>query len=399
MPTNHKIADMLFQKYPVIAKRAATKPPLREGDLVVDAGYIGIPELVDDATGRIMSRSGDYARVEWRNGDKENVHVAHLVRIKENYIPEFHDSAYELPKFSPGMRVILGNGDSARVVERVTGPTGFNSFRVQIEGSINPLYIGRRVYATPDGMYRVAGLAPDTVAAFYKDGKLSPKATIGCEIVIDDIDQQVGLQKYSSLPHDDGMLFPYEPPRNVTFHMGKVAFPIDVVFVGPHGRIAAIEENCEPGIEQYWSHGRVSAVIEVNGGWCADHDIVVGDLVRLSNTRHAQETMEPHQNRNDMLNFNVNRGLDNNYSDVPHNRFDSNGLPAETLNKGTSIFSADPGSEHPIGMPSEDKLVPTTSPTQQLGHDPAILKEDKPSNNPLREKNEGDGSGYSGYRG
>lgn len=368
MPINNMLAENLFKKYPVVINRGAFALPLQEGDLVTDAGFADLPMLVDDSTGRIIARHGAIARVEWRTGEREDVHVSSLVRIKENYVPECHDSAYDLPKFSPGTRVVLGNGDSARIVEKVTGPTGFHSFRVQIEKSANPLYVGRRVYATPDGMYRIAGLAPDVVACFYKEGKLSPKATIGCEVVVDDIDQQVGLQKYSSLPQDDGMLFPYEPPRNVTFHMGSVQFPIDVIFVGPHGRIAAIEENCEPGIEQHWSHGRISAVVEVNGGWCAERDIVEGDLVRLSNTKFAQEKFKPHENRNDMGNSNVNRGLDNKYTTAPGgSRYKDRGQPATMLNDGESIFSGGPGSEAPQGGAIP---VPAIKPDQTLGIDP-----------------------------
>jgi uncharacterized membrane protein (UPF0127 family) len=388
MPTNHKLAENLFKKYPGVISRGAAKLPLQEGDLVTDAGFADLPMLVDDSTGRIIARHGSFVRVEWRTGEREDVHVANLVRVRENYIPEFHDSVYDIPKFVPGTRVVLGNGDSARVLEKVTGPTGFHSFRVQIENSANPLYVGRRVYATPDGMYRVAGLAPDTVACFYKEGTLTPKATIGCEVVVDDVEQQVGLQKYSSLPQDDGMLFPYEPPRNVTFHMGSVAFPIDVIFVGPHGRIAAIEENCEPGVEQHWSHGRTSAVIEVNGGWCAARDIVQGDLVRLSNTKFAEENFKPHENRNDMGNFNMNKGLDNKYTTAPGNsRYKDRGLPVDILNSGDSIFSSGPGSESPGPGPT---TMPVEKPDQQLGRQPNV-KTDKNDNG-------SDGSGYNGYR-
>jgi uncharacterized membrane protein (UPF0127 family) len=371
MATNHKLAERLFTKYPVVVKRGAAKLPLQEGDLVTDAGFVDLPRLMDDSTGRIIARHGSHVRVEWRNGEREDVHVANLVRVKENYIPEFHDSVYDIPKFSAGTRVVLGNGDSARVIEKVTGPTGFHSFRVEIEKSANPLYVGRRVYATPDGMYRIAGLAPEIVAAFYREGKISPKATIGCEIAVDELDQQVGLQKYSSLPQDDGMLFPYEPPRKVTFHMGSVSFPIDVIFVDPRGRIAAIEENCEPGVEQYWSHGRISAVIEVNGGWCAARDIVAGDLVRLNNMRRAQEEFQPHVNRNDMANSNVNKDPHGQgYTEAPGGtRFDGHDTPDKILNKGTSPFSNGPGSEAPA---AGNAVVPTIRPKQQLGVDPTL---------------------------
>ena len=375
MPWNNLSAERLFKRYPVVVNRGAAKLPLQEGDLVIDAGFIGLPRLYDDSTGRILARNGSYARVEWRNGEKEEVHVGSLVRVKENYIPDFPESAYDIPKFVPGTRVVLGNGDTGKVLEKVTGPTGFSSFRVEVQRSVNPMYVGRRVYATPDAMYRIAGLEPEIVASFYRDGKITAKATIGCEVVVDDTDQQVGLQKYSSLPQDDGMIFPYEPPRKVTFHMGSVQFPIDVVFVGPHGRIAAIEENCEPGIEQYWSHGRISAVIEVNGGWCAARDVVVGDLVRLANTRRAQEDYRPGDNRNDMNQFNVNKGLDNKFNTAPGaERYKDRSLPVDQQDNA-SVFSS----------PS------TQVPTQEMGRDPSNVTMDKNDNG-------SDGSGYDGYR-
>jgi uncharacterized membrane protein (UPF0127 family) len=219
------------------------------------------------------------------------VSISAITRVADRYEPAFHDSAFELPKFTPGTKVVLGNGDRGRVLEQLTGPTGFKSFRIQIDKSIDSSSIGRRVFATQNAMLKVGRLLPDSIVSIFKEGTTEAVGIVGCELAVSQTAQMVGLQKYSSLPSENGMLFPYDPPRDVAFHMGDVSFPIDVVFVDGNGKIAAIEPDCQPGQDQYWKHRRIAAVLEVNGGWCDERGIHVGDRVRIGTAKSADQMM------------------------------------------------------------------------------------------------------------
>jgi uncharacterized membrane protein (UPF0127 family) len=340
MSASHRIADTLFKSYPNVVERGSTRLPLQEGDLVADRGYAHMPRIPDDSIGRIRAINERTASVEWRDGSRDTVSLDHIARVSQSYEPMLHESAYELPKFKSGTRVLLGNGDQGRVLEQLVGPTGFKSFRIQIDKSVNPQSVGRRVYATHNAMVKVGSLLTDVMAAVFKEGNLEPVATIGCELAVDHEDQVVGLQKYSSMPSDHGMLFPYEPPQRATFHMGNVRFPIDVLFIDPRGRIAAIEENCEPGIEEYWSHGKVSAVLEVVGGWCAEQGVMAGDLVRLVNTKTAQELFD--SSRPDALEYQPASTLATN----PTERFRGHETPAEQNANPESVLSGEADGAH-----------------------------------------------------
>lgn len=120
--------------------------------------------------------------------------------------------------------------------------------------------------------------------AFGPDGGLK----LSC-LVADQQDMQVqGLQKHSELGMYEGMLFPYEKPRKVSFHMGEVKFPIDIIFVGSDGRVTKKVENIEPGSPGRWGMDHVSAVIEANGGFCASHNVEVGMHVAGLTNKTAQ---------------------------------------------------------------------------------------------------------------
>lgn len=118
--------------------------------------------------------------------------------------------------------------------------------------------------------------------------KFGSGAKLVCEVVDNERAQTVGLQKYASLPDGYGMIFPYNEPRQVTFHMGTVPFPIDIMFVGSNGRISKIVEYAEPGTREKWSMSHVSAVIEANAGFCRSNKISVGDMVNAPLVKDSQ---------------------------------------------------------------------------------------------------------------
>ncbi len=87
-----------------------------------------------------------------------------------------------------------------------------------------------------------------------------------------------GLQGFRPLHSHEAALFVFPKPEAVTFWMGSVDFPIDIVFVSPERRVVRIYPWCRPGsLEVYPSIQKISWVLETAAG----SGIKVGDNVSL----------------------------------------------------------------------------------------------------------------------
>jgi uncharacterized membrane protein (UPF0127 family) len=90
--------------------------------------------------------------------------------------------------------------------------------------------------------------------------------------------QRRGLQGFRQLAKDEAALFPYPTPVAVTFWMGRVAFPIDIVFVDPAMAVSRVYSDCRPNQRDlYPSPGPVRWVIETAAG----SGVREGDRVRI----------------------------------------------------------------------------------------------------------------------
>ena len=151
--------------------------------------------------------------------------------------------------FKPGDKVKLGNGTEGVVKEFITSPTGFFSYSVETTD-------GKLVTATAPAMLKCASATiPVTVG----------DRIFNCRVARTLSEQSRGLQGSDPLGPDDGMLFHFGHPRNATFHMAGVTFPIDIMFV-EGGRVARVVRNASPGSKERWSYPRAEAVIEVAAG-------------------------------------------------------------------------------------------------------------------------------------
>ena len=93
-------------------------------------------------------------------------------------------------------------------------------------------------------------------------------------------EQARGLMFRTALGTDEGMIFPMSPPRVASFWMRNTVIPLDLIFVGPDGRITNIAANAVPYDERPLSStGLVKGVLELSGGRAAELGIVAGDLV------------------------------------------------------------------------------------------------------------------------
>lgn len=102
--------------------------------------------------------------------------------------------------------------------------------------------------------------------------------------------QQQGLSGRESIESDRGMLFVYNEPANYKFWMKDMKFEIDIIWIDK-GKVVGITDNVpvpSPNtplnkLPSYASPQPVTAVLEVQAGFTATHNIMVGDTVEINN--------------------------------------------------------------------------------------------------------------------
>ena len=93
-------------------------------------------------------------------------------------------------------------------------------------------------------------------------------------------EQAKGLMFRTEMGADEGMLFPYDQPRVLSFWMKNTVLSLDLVFIDEQHRIINIAENAVPYSEQsILSDAPGVAVLELNGGRTRALGIVAGDKV------------------------------------------------------------------------------------------------------------------------
>jgi uncharacterized membrane protein (UPF0127 family) len=93
-------------------------------------------------------------------------------------------------------------------------------------------------------------------------------------------EQARGLMFRTEMGADEGMLFPYEAPRVLSFWMKNTVLSLDIVFIGPDRRVINIAERTVPYSEaSVTSDAPGIAVLELNGGRARELGIVAGSKV------------------------------------------------------------------------------------------------------------------------
>jgi hypothetical protein len=92
--------------------------------------------------------------------------------------------------------------------------------------------------------------------------------------------QARGLMFRTELGDFEGMIFPSPTPEPRSFWMKNTPLSLDIIFIGPDGRITNIAANTTPYSEDsVRSSGLASAVLELRAGRAAALGIVPGDRV------------------------------------------------------------------------------------------------------------------------
>lgn len=105
------------------------------------------------------------------------------------------------------------------------------------------------------------------------------------EVAIAETPEQrsLGLMDVRNMPTNKGMLFIFEHEEPLSFWMANTPLPLDLIFVNRSMQIVRIHHNAQPYSERQFPSGEPAIyVVEVNAGFCLDHDITEGQFIRYS---------------------------------------------------------------------------------------------------------------------
>lgn len=89
-----------------------------------------------------------------------------------------------------------------------------------------------------------------------------------------------GLMFVKHLNAGDGMLFVYPQPQPIAMWMKNTLIPLDMLFVGPDGKVMKVVANTEPhSLKTIESGGAALGVVELAGGTAARLKIAPGAQV------------------------------------------------------------------------------------------------------------------------
>jgi uncharacterized membrane protein (UPF0127 family) len=100
------------------------------------------------------------------------------------------------------------------------------------------------------------------------------------EVATTPLEQEIGLMGRTRAGGRAGMYFPLPRPGTVEVDTSGVQFPVDILFVGPDGRIARIERMARAGAIDFKSPGSVTAYLQIDGGRARKLGIRAGDILR-----------------------------------------------------------------------------------------------------------------------
>lgn len=100
--------------------------------------------------------------------------------------------------------------------------------------------------------------------------------------------KRVGLQNVEHLPENEGMLFYFDPPEDVSFWMKDVSIPLDIIFINEDQEVIKVLQG-EPFSENQMIVRDVAFVLEVN----QNSGIKQGDELELENNNPTMKVLFP----------------------------------------------------------------------------------------------------------
>ncbi len=99
------------------------------------------------------------------------------------------------------------------------------------------------------------------------------------EVAKTESQHQQGLMGRTQLAPNSGMVFLFDPPREVSMWMKDTLIPLDMLFVNPQGKIFRLREGKPNDLTPLASNGKTAAVIELPYGTVKKFNIRIGDKV------------------------------------------------------------------------------------------------------------------------
>lgn len=129
---------------------------------------------------------------------------------------------------------------------------------------------------------RTAAVSPAGLALVpleIRSGNRSHRFTV--ELADTPDQQERGLMYRPKVGADEGMIFPFSPPRPASFWMHNTMVPLDMLFIRANGTIARIAVNTVPYSEDHVTSGGepVASVLELAGGRTVELGIKENDQV------------------------------------------------------------------------------------------------------------------------
>jgi uncharacterized membrane protein (UPF0127 family) len=104
-------------------------------------------------------------------------------------------------------------------------------------------------------------------------------ARFDVEVAASPEQQEKGLMFRTALAPDHGMIFPYDPPREVGFWMKNTLIPLDIIFIRADGTIARVSPAQAMSLDLIPSGEPIALVLEIAAGRAAQLGIKEGDKV------------------------------------------------------------------------------------------------------------------------
>jgi uncharacterized membrane protein (UPF0127 family) len=124
----------------------------------------------------------------------------------------------------------------------------------------------------------------DDVATVVLRPEGRPEVRVRVELARTDEEQARGLMFREHLDADAGMLFLFQNDDIRRFWMRNTLIPLDMLFISSDNRVVGIVENAEPQTDTVREVAQPSQyVLEVNGGFSAEHGITAGTPVEFRN--------------------------------------------------------------------------------------------------------------------
>ena len=103
------------------------------------------------------------------------------------------------------------------------------------------------------------------------------------EVVSNSQERKLGLMYRENLPYDNAMFFIWEYKKRQCMWMRNTYIPLNVAYLDSSGKILEIYDMVPLSDESVCSKKRVRYALEVNLNWFEDNNILVGDVLDISN--------------------------------------------------------------------------------------------------------------------